>query len=74
MADSEFKPSWKNRRRVIFLTLAFCAAVIGYLTLWGEDTALNETIAQFSFITAFCVIGSYVFGAAWEDAALGVKR
>lgn len=64
---TEHQPSWARRRRVIYLTILFCAGVISYLTGWGKDTRLAETIAQFAWITAGGVIGSYVFGAAWED-------
>lgn len=65
--DPEFRPTWENRRRTIFSTLFFCAGVILYLLLAGEDNKLNETIIQFAFITGAGVVGSYVFGAAWED-------
>jgi len=66
MSD-QIKPDWRRRRAIIHLTLIFCAVVVAYLTGWGEDTRLHETIIQFAFITAGGVIGSYVFGATWED-------
>ncbi len=62
-----YRPTWKNRRRVIFGSLVFCAGVIGYLAGWGADTAVNETIAMGVLILAAAVIGSYVFGAVWDD-------
>lgn len=65
--DSEFRPKWENRRRVIFLTLLFCAGCIIYVMVQGNDTRVNETIVMMSFITMISVIGSYVFGAAWDD-------
>lgn len=65
--DAEFRPKWENRRRTIFATLLFCAAVVTYITGWGEDTRLNETLVQFAFITAGTIIGAYVFGATYED-------
>lgn len=68
--DSEYMPVWKNRRKVIFGTLGFCASVIAYLTVVGKDTALNETIVQFSFLTAASIIGAYVFGATWQDVTI----
>lgn len=67
LKDPEFKPVWKNRRRVIFATLIFCALTIIWLTLFGEDTRLSETIAQFAFIAGMGVVGSYCFSATWED-------
>lgn len=65
--DDEFKPVWKNRRLVIFLSLLFSAAVIVYVMVWGEDTRVNETIIQFAFIFGGAIIGAYVFNATWED-------
>ena len=60
-------PSWRIRRRIIALTLMLCAFVIIYLLLQGEDTRLNETLANGAFLLAGSVIGAYVFGAAWDD-------
>jgi hypothetical protein len=64
--------TWRVRRRIIHGTLAFCALQAGYLTLWGADTRLNETLAVGAYALAGSVIGAYVFGAAWED--ISVKR
>lgn len=61
------RPSWKNRRRVVIATLVFCAAVVGWLVVRGASTPLNETIANGLILLAGGVIGSYVFGAAWDD-------
>ena len=65
--DPEFRPTWENRRRTLFATLFFCAAIIVYIVGWGGDTRLNETVIQFAFITGGGVLGSYIFGATWED-------
>jgi hypothetical protein len=59
--------TWRVRRRIIHATLLFCAGQIAFLTFWGADTRLNETLAVGSFALAGSVIGAYVFGAAWED-------
>jgi amino acid transporter len=61
------KPSWKVRRAIIFLTLIFCAFWIGYLVVAGEDSRLHETIAQGLLLLAASTIGSYVFGAVFDD-------
>lgn len=61
------RPTWDKRRRIIHLTLLFCAGVIVWMLLNGEDTALNQSIATGVLILAGSVIGSYVFGAAWDD-------
>lgn len=59
--------SWKNRRRVIFGTLIFCALAISYLIAFGKDMELHEVIANGLLLLAASVIGGYVFGAAWDD-------
>ena len=75
----EQKPSWKNRRRVIFWSLVFCAAVwIWVLTgpLWGVIIAekIAETALTMSSFLAGSVIGGYVFGASWTDVGLAKAR
>lgn len=64
------RPSWKNRRRVIFLTLFFCAFCIMYIMMFGGDTRVNETIVLGAFGLAFTTIGFYVAGAAWTDVSI----
>lgn len=59
--------SWFYRRWVVFGALFFCAWPVGYLTVWGADTALARDIVQVLSLLAGGVIGSYVFGAAWDD-------
>lgn len=58
---------WKIRRRIISSTLIFCAGVILYLVLYGKDIQLHEAIANGLILLAGSVIGSYVFGATWDD-------
>jgi hypothetical protein len=65
-----FGGSWTHRRRIIYSTLAFCAFCILWLLFWGSDTELNETIANSAFFLAGGVIGSYVFGAVWDDKSV----
>ena len=62
--------SWRVRRRIIHITLVLCALQIGYLTIWGKDTRLAETLALGAYTLAGAVIGSYVFGAVWEDVKI----
>ncbi len=61
------RPPWKLRRRIVNLTLLFCAGVVIWLIARGEDTALAGSIVNAAFLLAGMVIGSYVFGAAWDD-------
>ena len=59
--------SWRIRRRIVGLTLAFCAAVVGYSVSVGGDSRVLETAVLGAFALSGAVIGSYVFGAVWED-------
>lgn len=65
--STETGPNWKNRRLIIRATLIFCALEILYLTIWGESTPLTTTLANGAYLLAGSVIGSYVFGAVWDD-------
>lgn len=66
-AAGAYRPTWKNRRRTIFITLTYCAGQVFYITAFGKDTAVNEAAVTGLLILAAGVIGSYVFGAAWDD-------
>ena len=66
-------PSWKNRRRVIFGSLIFCALTVSY-TLWkGDDTKIAETAISMAFIMGMSVVGSYAFAATWESVGAAQK-
>ena len=64
------RPSWKNRKKVIFSTLIFCAFCIGFIMFGGADTRVNETIVLGCFAMATSVIGFYVAGASWTDVSI----
>lgn len=67
--------NWKFRRRVVFSTLAFCALAVGYLIVKGNDqSTLQWNIAMGLIILAASVIGSYVFGAVWDDKIIDKFR
>lgn len=61
------QPSWKIRRSIILGTLIFCAAVIIKIIWGGADTTTAQVALYGSFGLAGTVIGSYVFGAVWDD-------
>lgn len=61
------RPSWKIRRRIIVATLIFCALEIVWFTFKGKDTNLANNIVLGCFALAGSTIGSYVFGAVWDD-------
>lgn len=70
MADSPVSPpgTWKHRRRIIYGTLLYCAAAVVWLVERHPEspTAVQVVIALIGLAGA--VIGSYVFGAVWDDA------
>ena len=61
------KPSWTVRRRIIIATLLFCAFCVVYVMVWGDDRGVLETIVFCAFGLGLSVIGSYIFGAVWDD-------
>lgn len=65
---------WRYRRTLVFATLAVCALGVSYLTLWGTDSRLNETLALGYFGLWGATLGSYVFGAVWHDRGLMLGR
>jgi len=67
-------PSWKIRKRIVYLTLLFCALIITYVTYKGADTRLNETIIQFSYMLGASTIGSFIFGAVWHDSSVNRQQ
>lgn len=59
--------SWSVRRRIIVLSLVFCASIVAYITFKNIDTRTAETTVQSAFYLAAAIIGSYCFAATWED-------
>ena len=61
---------WTNRRRVVQLSLVFCACAIAYIIYnpgVGEAAITRGSIAQALVGGAIGIIGSYVFGATYDD-------
>ena len=62
--------TWKERRRVMFVSLLACAAGISYLILKGADTEINRTISDGLVLLAGSVLVSFIFGLAWDNSRL----
>lgn len=58
--------SWQMRRRIIIGILVWGAALVTYLAVVG-DASIRDTIAFNVIWLMGAVIGSYVFGASWDD-------
>lgn len=64
------RPPWTQRRRVVFGTLVMCAVVVLRFTFMptaGVDPELAKMISLGVLGLAGTTIGTYVFGAAWDD-------
>ena len=64
------KPSWKLRRRAVFGSMLFGAAVIIYVAFRWDDTSLAQTLALSGFGLIGAVVAAYIGGAAYEDVRL----
>ena len=60
-------PSWKYRRRAIFSTLYFGAAIIAWIVLSGDDRAVLETVVLSLAGLMGAALSVYTGAAAWED-------
>jgi len=55
------------RRRAVFGTLIFCAAIISYVVFIGNEKAVYDTVAFSAFGLMGAIIASYIGGAVWDD-------
>lgn len=58
---------WKHRRRLMYGVTFFCMGVIGWVLYKDMTSAVAEAATMFAFVTMMSIVGSYVFGAAWDD-------
>lgn len=64
-------PSWKYRRLIIFSTLVLDAVLLvcivgGWLFGVGDST-VAQIVAGGIIARSMAIVGSYVFGATWQD-------
>lgn len=64
---SEPKHSWRLRRRFMFAVAAFCMASISVALVFRADAPVSPSVVSFGFGTLTGIVGSYVFGAVWDD-------
>lgn len=67
LTEALYLDNWPRRRRWMITLLVWLMGNAQYLILFGQDTALhqNALVALLSAIVA--IIGSYIFGATWDD-------
>lgn len=61
--------SWRFRRAFLFATVAFCMGTIAWVLAHDMRSKVAETAVTMSFVTLISTVGSYVFGAAWQDVS-----
>ena len=61
-------PKRSTRRRIVYGTLAFCAAlIIGILAFGQPGNTLHESGLAWAFATFIGVVFAYVFGAVFDN-------
>ena len=65
--ETHKKDPWHFRRRVVFSSLFYIGATVSYIIWKGTDTVLYQQISVALIGAGTMVIGSYVFGAVWDD-------
>ena len=58
---------WQTRRRLMFAVVAFCMLCISWALYQDTDTIVMQSAVTSGFATMAAILGSYVFGAVWED-------
>lgn len=59
--------SWRTRRLFMFAVTAFSMGTIAYILYRDMDSRVADTAVTMAFFTLISTVGSYVFGAAWQD-------
>lgn len=59
--------TWRIRRRWMSALLVWMVANSQYLIFFGQDNALHQNALITLLGAIVAVIGSYVFGAVWDD-------
>ncbi|MGX1098856.1 hypothetical protein [Amorphus sp. MBR-141] len=60
--------NWPKRRRWMALVMIWMAANVEYLVVFGDpDSALHQQALVALIGGIFATLGSYVFGAVWDD-------
>jgi hypothetical protein len=63
--------SWLWRRWAVFSSLALCDICIVYLIVFGDDTRLNQDIANGLILLIGAIVNGYVFGGILDDRNKG---
>lgn len=59
--------SWTNRRRYLYLVSAFTMVMMAGGLVYRPDASVTRVVIEMGFIALISFVGTYVFGAAWDD-------
>lgn len=65
-----YQPSWKNRRLVVRLVLAYCGVIIPAIVFFGPDTKPAETAVWGLSGVAVFLLAYYLIGPSYEIIGL----
>lgn len=72
--NENWKSSWTVRRRFMFSVAAFCMWTIAYILYKDRTSGPADTAITMAFLTLISIVGSYVFGATWEDVSIAKAK
>lgn len=58
---------WRIRRRIVILTLLYCALIVAYALIWGTDNELFRSAVNGAFLLAGATVNGFVFGVVIDD-------
>ena len=60
--------NWKYRRRYLMVVTGFTMLLMGFSVIFRSEHPVSETVVSMGFIGLMGYVGTYVFGAVWDQA------
>ncbi|QKC83288.1 hypothetical protein [Mesorhizobium sp. NZP2077] len=64
---SRFGKPWNVRRRLAIAIIIWGCGLITFLAFFGKPDSLRETIASSVALLVASTVGSFIFGATWDN-------
>lgn len=65
---------WLWRRASVFTSLIVCDVILLYLTVFGEDTRLNQDLANGAMLTIVAIVNGYMGFSILDDKNKGKEK